>query len=211
MKAGVLAVQGAVTEHIKMLEKCGAQGVPVKRAQDFSGLEALIIPGGESTTIGKLIRKFGLDRPINEMAAEGKPIYGTCAGLVLLAEEIEGEDPYLGLMNLRVLRNAFGRQRESFEAALEVPILGEEPFTAVFIRAPYINFAGPEVEVLCRFQDRIVAARQGNLLVTSFHPELTEDDRFHRLLLEMARDTSQKTGSKQDLQGNKKAAAAANK
>lgn len=211
MKAGVLAVQGAVTEHIKMLQKCGVQGVPVKRARDFSGLDALIIPGGESTTIGKLIRKFGLDRPIVQMAGEGKPIFGTCAGLVLMADEIEGEAPHLGLMNIRVHRNAFGRQKESFEADLEVPFLGEEPFTAVFIRAPYITWAGPEVEVLCRFQDSIVAARQGNLLVTSFHPELTEDNRFHRLLLEMARNSSQNNGGLQGLHSNKAAAPVVNK
>ena len=191
MKVGVLAVQGAVSEHIKMLEKCGVEGVPVKKAQDLSRLDALIIPGGESTTIGRLIKNFGLDRQIIKMAEEGKPVYGTCAGMIILAGEIEGEEPHLGLMNLRVFRNAFGRQKESFEAELEVPFLGTDPFPAVFIRAPFVTWAGPEVEVLCRFQDSIVAARQGNLLVTSFHPELTEDDRFHRLLIAMARENSE--------------------
>ena len=193
MKVGVLAVQGAVSEHIKMLEKCGVEGVPVKKDQALSQLDALIIPGGESTTIGRLIKKSGLDRQIIKMAEEGKPVYGTCAGMIILAGEIEGEEPHLGLMNLRVFRNAFGRQKESFEAELEVPFLGIDPFPAVFIRAPYVTWTGPEVEVLCRFQDSIVAARQGNLLVTSFHPELTEDDRFHRLLIAMARENSQET------------------
>lgn len=192
MKVGVLAVQGAVSEHINMLEKCGVEGVSVKKAEDLSGLEALILPGGESTTIGRLVKKFGMDKQIIKMAEEGKPIYGTCAGMILLAGQIEGEEPHLGLMNLRVIRNAFGRQKESFEADLEVSFIGEEPFPAVFIRAPYVSWTGPEVEVLCRFQDNIVAARQGNLLVTSFHPELTEDDRFHRLLIAMAQENSRK-------------------
>ncbi|UNC90632.1 pyridoxal 5'-phosphate synthase glutaminase subunit PdxT [Candidatus Contubernalis alkaliaceticus] len=186
MRVGVLAVQGAVSEHINMLEKCGVEGVSVKRQDDLSNLDALIIPGGESTTIGRLVRNFGLDKDIIKMAEEGTPIYGTCAGMILLAGEIEGENPHLGLMNLRVVRNAFGRQKDSFEADLNVPDLGDEPFTAVFIRAPYVSWTGPEVEVLCRFQDNVVAARQGNLLVTSFHPELTQDERFHRYLIAMA-------------------------
>ncbi len=184
-------MQGAVSEHINMLERCGVEGIPVKREEDLLNLEALIIPGGESTTIGRLIRNFGLDMPIQRMSEQGTPIYGTCAGMILLAGEIEGENPHLGLMNLRVVRNAFGRQKDSFEADLEVPELGEEPFTAIFIRAPYVTWTGPEVEVLCRFQDNVVAARQGNLLVTSFHPELTQDDRFHRYLIDMVEEKAQ--------------------
>ncbi|PKM83969.1 MAG: pyridoxal 5'-phosphate synthase glutaminase subunit PdxT [Firmicutes bacterium HGW-Firmicutes-13] len=199
MKIGVLAVQGAVLEHIDMLKKCGVEAVPVKREEDISAVDALIIPGGESTTIGRLVKKFNLGMHIKKMVDEGKPVYGTCAGMILLAEEIEGEEPHLKLMNIKVLRNAFGRQRESFEADLDVPLLGDKFFPGVFIRAPYVLSAGPEVEVLSSFQDKIVAARQGNILVSAFHPELTDDDRFHRLLISMVKETNGNKSSLKNL------------
>ncbi len=186
MRIGVLAVQGAVSEHIEILGKCGARGVPVKRKEDFKELQGLIIPGGESTTIGRLINTFKLDREIIKMAREGRPVYGTCAGMILMAAEIEGEKPHLKLMDISVLRNAYGRQSESFEADLRVSLWEDKPFKGVFIRAPLVVRAGPDVEILSRFEGKITAVRQGNLLATSFHPELTEDERFHRLLMETA-------------------------
>ncbi len=190
MKVGVLNIQGAVSEHIDLLEKCGVEGVPVKKKGELAGIEGLIIPGGESTTIGRLIREFQLDREIIEFHKKDKPIWGTCAGLVLIAREIEGESPHLGLMDIRVRRNAFGRQRESFEGELFIHGLGEEPFTGVFIRAPYVTRTGPEVEILSSFQEKVVGVRERNLLATSFHPELTEDLRFHKFFLKMVRKNS---------------------
>ncbi len=192
MKIGVLAVQGAVSEHIVILKKCGVEGVPVKRKEDFSALDALIIPGGESTTMGRLVKKFNLDKKIIKMAQEGKPVYGTCAGMVLMAAEIEGEHPHLKLIDICVLRNAFGRQNESFETDLTVSLWGDKPFRGVFIRSPIVVRAGPSVEILSFFEDKIAAVRQGNLLATSFHPELTEDERFHRLLIDAAGKTLKK-------------------
>lgn len=183
---GVLAVQGAVREHLRAFERCGAEALPVKRPEQFKNLDGLVIPGGESTAIGKLLGQFCLVEPIRELYFDKKPIFGTCAGLALLASELEeDEKPILALMNIRACRNAFGRQRESFECALDVPVLGSEPFQAVFIRAPYISRVGSDVQVLASFEGKVVAARQGKLLVTSFHPELTEDLRLHRYFLDM--------------------------
>jgi 5'-phosphate synthase pdxT subunit len=189
MKIGVLALQGAVREHIRLLEQAGAEAVAVKRAEQLADLDGLVIPGGESTTIGKLMREYQLKEPILEMARNGKPIFGTCAGLILIAKRIEGqEEPHLGLMDVYVKRNAFGRQRESFEADLRVTGIAEK-FPAVFIRAPYIEEAGPDVEVLAEVDGKIVAAKQGHLLGAAFHPELTDDMRFHAFFIEMVRES----------------------
>ena len=185
MKIGVLALQGAFIEHEKMLRALGAEPVEVRLPEHLDVLDGLIIPGGESTTIGKLATDFGLMEPLREFAA-ARPTWGTCAGLIFLARDVGRSQPLLGLMDVAVERNAFGRQIDSFESDLQVPVLGERPFPAVFIRAPSIESVGPGVEVLARLaDDRIVAAREGHLLVTAFHPELTGDDRFHRLFLEM--------------------------
>lgn len=187
MKVGVLALQGAVAEHIRSIEAAGAQGVPVKHPEQLDELEGLIIPGGESTTIGKLMRKYGFMDAIRSFSEQGKPVFGTCAGLIVMAKEIEGgEEAHLGLMNIKVSRNAFGRQRESFETDLEVKGLSE-PLRAVFIRAPLITEVGTGVEVLSTYQEEIVTARQDNLLVSSFHPELTDDFSLHAYFLEMVK------------------------
>lgn len=187
MKIGVLCLQGAVREHVALLEKCGVEAVCVKKKEQLPQLDGLVIPGGESTTIGKLIERFDLDVPLREFIAQGKAVYGTCAGMIMLAEEIAGSSQYhLGGMNISVERNAFGRQRESFEEDLIIPALGEDPFHAVFIRAPLIKSYGRDVQVLASCHGEAVAARQGNLLVSSFHPELTDDTRMHSYFIEMA-------------------------
>lgn len=185
MKVGVLALQGAVAEHIRSIEQAGAIGVIVKRVEQLDELDGLIIPGGESTTIGKLMRKYDFIDAVRQFSAQGKPIFGTCAGLIVLAERIEGQDDaHLELMDMTVARNAFGRQRESFET--DLPVKGiEEPIRAVFIRAPLITEVGPEVEVLSTFNGEIVTARQGHLLAASYHPELTDDYRLHQYFLDM--------------------------
>ncbi len=188
MKIGVLALQGAFVEHEKILTALGAEPVEVRVAQQLDGLHGLIIPGGESTTIGKLATDFHLMEPLRRFAA-AKPTWGTCAGLIFLARQAGRDQPLLGLMDVKVERNAFGRQVDSFEADLEVPALGEPPFPAVFIRAPAIESVGPGVQVLARLSSgKIVAVRQNHLLATAFHPELTGDDRFHRLFLGMFSD-----------------------
>lgn len=185
MKIGVLALQGAVTEHIASIEKTGAQGLPIKRVEQLEEVEGLIIPGGESTTIGKLMRKYGFIEAIRDFSGQGKPIFGTCAGMIVLAKRITGgESAHLELMDITVARNAFGRQRESFECDLEVKGINE-PVRAVFIRAPLINEVGPDVDVLTVYNDEIVTARQDNLLVSSFHPELTDDYRMHQYFADM--------------------------
>jgi len=188
MKIGVLALQGAVIEHVRMLEQAGAQAVAVKKVEELADLDGLVIPGGESTTISKLMHKYGFMEAIREFAAEKKPLFGTCAGAILLAKEIQGQDePHLGLMDMKVERNAFGRQKESFE--VDLPIAGVAPdFPAVFIRAPYIVDIGASGEVLAKYDEKIVAARQGQYLAAAFHPELTEDFRFHKYFLDMVRE-----------------------
>ena len=189
MRIGVLALQGAVTEHIVSIEKTGAVGLPIKRVEQLEEVEGLIIPGGESTTIGKLMRKYGFIEAVREFAAQGKPIFGTCAGMIVLAKQIAGGEPgHLELMDITVARNAFGRQRESFECDLEVKGI-DEPVRAVFIRAPLINEVGPDVDVLTVYKDEIVTARQGNLLVSSFHPELTDDYRLHQYFADMVENS----------------------
>lgn len=190
MNIGVLALQGAVVEHIRMLEKAGARAIPVKRAEEIPALDGLVIPGGESTTIGRLMKRYAIDEAIREFSAQGKPIFGTCAGLIVMAKRIAGQDEtYLGLMDITVERNAFGRQRESFET--DLPVAGvANRFRAVFIRAPYIREVDESVDVLAKFQDKIVAARQGHLLATAFHPELTDDERVHAYFLQMVKESA---------------------
>ncbi|MBB6096694.1 5'-phosphate synthase pdxT subunit [Deinobacterium chartae] len=184
---GVLALQGAFREHRRALEALGAVVREVRLPRDLTGLSGLIIPGGESTTIGKLMEDYALREPIHEFYRQGGAVWGTCAGAILLAKDIEdSQQPRLGLMNIRVRRNAFGRQVDSFATPLEVQGL-DAPFEAVFIRAPVILSAAPGTEVLARHGEQIVLVRQGRLLASSFHPELTPDTRLHRLFLELAR------------------------
>ncbi|MFF2890793.1 pyridoxal 5'-phosphate synthase glutaminase subunit PdxT [Paenibacillus sp. NPDC057967] len=190
MKIGVLALQGAVAEHIRSLEAAGAEAVAIKRVEQLDELHGLVIPGGESTTIGKLMRKYGFLDAIRQFSAQGKPLFGTCAGLIVLAERIEGdEEAHLKLMDMTVARNAFGRQRESFETDLDVKGINE-PIRAVFIRAPLIKEVGAGVEVLSTYNDEIVTARQGTLLAASYHPELTDDFRLHAYFLEMVKEAA---------------------
>jgi len=189
MKIGVLALQGDFSEHIRILEKIGVTAVEVRLPHDLADIDGLIIPGGESTTIGKLAVRFGLMAPIRQLAS-AKPVWGTCAGAIFLARDPRYSQPMLGLMDIAVKRNAFGRQSESFETDLEVPEIAtaenSQKVHAVFIRAPLIESVGADVTVLARLSDgRIVAARQRNLLATAFHPELTGDDRFHRYFLSL--------------------------
>jgi 5'-phosphate synthase pdxT subunit len=189
IRIGVLALQGDFSEHAKILAHIGAEPVEVRLPQHLEGLGGLIIPGGESTTIGRVAQRWNLLEPIRAFAGSGRPLWGTCAGMILLAKEvvdgIPGQ-PLLRLMDIAVRRNAFGRQVDSFEADLDVPALGDPPFHVVLIRAPRIERVGKGVEVLARLEDgTVVAVRQGNLLATAFHPELTEDDRFHRYFLEI--------------------------
>lgn len=191
MKIGVLALQGAVAEHIRSIELAGGTGVAVKRVEQLDEIGGLIIPGGESTTIGKLMRKYGFIEAIRDFAGRGKPVFGTCAGLIVLAERLEGaEEPHLRLMNMTVARNAFGRQRESFETDLDVKGI-ETPLRAVFIRAPLIKEVGADVEVLSTYNGEIVTARQGHLLASSYHPELTDDYRLHEYFLRMAEEAAE--------------------
>lgn len=191
MRVGVLALQGAVSEHIRSLENAGVEGVAVKHPEELSKLDGLIIPGGESTTIGKLMGKYHFIQAIREFSGQEKPVFGTCAGLIVMAKEIEGgEEAHLGLMDIKVSRNAFGRQRESFETDLTVKGL-DNPLRAVFIRAPLITAVGDEVEVLSTYKDEIVTARQGHLLVSSFHPELTDDYSLHTYFVEMIKQARQ--------------------
>jgi 5'-phosphate synthase pdxT subunit len=187
MKIGVLALQGAFREHLDTLSAIGVAGVPVRLPADLDGVAGLILPGGESTVMRRLIDRWGLRGPILEIAASGAPILGTCAGLILMAREIVGESPILPLMDVSVQRNAFGRQLDSFETDLSVPVLGDMPVHGVFIRAPVIERTGPNVDVLARLDDgRIVAVRERNLIGTAFHPELAGETRFHRLMTTMA-------------------------
>ncbi|MBE9508643.1 MAG: pyridoxal 5'-phosphate synthase glutaminase subunit PdxT [Chloroflexi bacterium] len=190
MRIGVLALQGAFIEHEKILARIGVGTVKVRLPEHLERLDGLIIPGGESTTIGKVAKRWGLLDPLHAFAQSGRPVWGTCAGMILMAKEVvdgKPDQPLLGLMDVTVHRNAFGRQVDSFEADLEIPALGEKPFHAIFIRAPFVERVGKEVEVLAQLEDgTAVAARQGKLLVTAFHPELTDDDRFHRYFLSLA-------------------------
>jgi len=188
MRIGVLALQGAFAEHVAALRAIGAEPVEVRLPADLDGVRGLILPGGESTTMRKLIERWGLRQPILDFAATGAPLFGTCAGMIVLAKEIDGgEEPILPLLDVLVHRNAFGRQLDSFETELSVPDLGEAPVHAVFIRAPIIERTGPGVEVMASIADgRIVAVREGNVIATSFHPELAGETRFHQLVVDIA-------------------------
>jgi 5'-phosphate synthase pdxT subunit len=187
MKVGVLALQGTFIEHIDILRQLGVEAPPIRLPHELNTLDALIIPGGESTTMLRLMESFGLIRPIKEMARDGLAIWGTCAGMVLLAKSISNyEMETLCLMDMKISRNAFGSQIDSFEVDLEIPAVGEEPFHAVFIRAPIVKEAEPGVKILSRLPDgTIVAARQNRLLACAFHPEFTDDLRFHSYFLSM--------------------------
>lgn len=187
MKIGVLALQGDFAEHIIMLKRLGAETAEVRLPAHLEGLNGLIIPGGESTTIGKLAVEFGLLEPLREFGRQ-RAIWGTCAGAIFLSKDARRSQPLLGLMDITVQRNAFGRQVDSFEADLSIPELGKQPYHAVFIRAPIIESVCGTARLLAALPDgRIVAAQQGKLLATSFHPELTDDMRFHEFFLSLAR------------------------
>jgi 5'-phosphate synthase pdxT subunit len=186
-RIGVLALQGAVREHLAAIREVGADPVEVRLPRDLVDLDALVLPGGESTTMRHLIDTYNLREPIAAMARGGTPLLGTCAGMILLADRIaDGDEPVFALLDLEVQRNGYGRQLDSFEADLDVPSLGDEPLHGVFIRAPMVTATGPGLEVLARDPDgHPVAVRQGRVLATAFHPELTGDRRIHRLLAEM--------------------------
>lgn len=189
VRIGVLALQGAFREHIRVLRRLGAEAKEVRLAQHLAGLDGLILPGGESTTVSKLATDYRLLDPMRDLAAGGLPLWGTCAGLILLARNTGDDLPLIGALDVRVKRNAFGRQVDSFEADLAVSVLAEpeRPFRAVFIRAPLISHIGPDVKVLAKLEDTngVVAVQQGRLMGTAFHPELTDDDRFHQYFLSL--------------------------
>ena len=192
MRIGVLAPQGAFVEHIAILHRLDVEALPVRLPKELMGLDGLIIPGGESTSISKLMLDYNLTNEVRNLAKNGLPIFGTCAGMILLASKISDStvEP-LGLMGISVRRNAFGRQRESFEIELSIPVLGEKPFPGIFIRAPIIDQINGNVEILARLaDDTSVAARQGKLLVSAFHPELTVDLRFHQYFLDIVSEGS---------------------
>ena len=183
-----MALQGDVREHIDAVRKAGAEAVPVRTREEIERVDGLIIPGGESTTVGKLLDRFGLMDAVRRMPAACKPIFGTCTGMILLAKEVENsarEQPRLCLMDVTVRRNAFGRQVDSFEE--DIPVQGIEggPVRAVFIRAPFVSEVHEGVEVLAEFQGHPVLVREGDLLAAAFHPELTDDVRVHRMFIEM--------------------------
>ncbi len=187
MRIGVLASQGAFAEHIDILRQLEVEASPVRLPQELRGLDGLVIPGGESTSISKLMLSYNLMDEIRNLAKNGLPMLGSCAGMILLASKISDLDVELiGVMDIAVRRNAFGRQRESFETELSMPVLGEKPFPGIFIRAPMIEQASSEVEILARLADGTgVAAREGKLLASAFHPELTSDLRFHQYFLDI--------------------------
>jgi 5'-phosphate synthase pdxT subunit len=196
-RVGVLALQGAVREHLAMLSGLGIEGVEVRSSADLARVHGLVLPGGESTTIGRLLRVFDLLDPLRDAVAGGLPVFGSCAGMILLAQDVldgRPDQPLLGGLDIVVRRNAFGRQVASFE--VDLPIEGlTEPLHAVFIRAPWVEKVGDGVEVLARVDDRVVAVRQGSLLATSFHPELSGDDRLHRLFVDLVLAARNETGS----------------
>ncbi len=193
VRIGVLALQGDFREHIQVLQALGVDAQEMKLPSDLDGVDGLIIPGGESTTIGRLMGLFNLDDRVKEMVAGGRPLWGTCAGMIVIARHIIGvneghnQNP-LNLIDIDVRRNAFGRQIDSFETALSIDGLGKKPFPAVFIRAPWIERVGEEVKVIAKLPDGTpVAARQEKVLVTSFHPELTQDNRFHAYFVNLTK------------------------
>jgi pyridoxal 5'-phosphate synthase pdxT subunit len=185
-RVGVLALQGDVVEHVAALERAGAHAIEVKNAAELARVDALVIPGGESTTVMKLLERRRLERPIVERVRAGMPLWGTCMGMIVAAREVAGlAQPTLGVIDITVRRNAFGRQNESAEVELPIAALGAPPFRAIFIRAPWIERTGPNVELLAGRDGRGVMVREGNVLATSFHPELGDDPRVHRYFLHM--------------------------
>jgi len=208
MKVGVLALQGTFIEHIDILRQLGVEAPPIRLPHELDTLDGLIIPGGESTTMLRLMESFGLIQPMKELARQGLPIWGTCAGMVLLAKRISNyEMETLGLMDMKIRRNAFGSQLDSFEVDLKIPPVGEEPFHTIFIRAPVIEEAEPGVEILSRLPDgTIVAVRQKRLLACAFHPEFTDDLRFHSYFLNMVDQRVSHNPEDVILQGSKPAA-----
>lgn len=183
---GILALQGGIEEHQAHLNRLGIKHiVPVKKAGQLAACQGLILPGGESTAIGKTLRESPLLQAITGFAKQGKPVWGTCAGLILLAQKISGENNYLGLLEISVCRNGYGRQLDSFKTTAVIPEVSEQPLPLVFIRAPYISQIGPGVKVLLKLNQKIVAVKQKNIIATSFHPELTDDLSFHRYFLEL--------------------------
>ncbi|HID61020.1 MAG TPA: pyridoxal 5'-phosphate synthase glutaminase subunit PdxT [Hadesarchaea archaeon] len=206
-KIGVIGLQGAVSEHLdavkRAMEKLGIRGeaIWVGNSEQLVGVDGVIIPGGESTTIGKLMQRTGTFERVKELAKSGVPILGTCAGLIVLAKlggehVVQTGQPLLELMDIAVIRNAFGRQRESFEADLEIPLLGEKPFRCVFIRAPAVSEVWGDVEILAKFHEKIVGARQRNMLAVAFHPELTPDTRLHEYFLKMCQKVDSRLSNK---------------
>ncbi|MCK5182606.1 MAG: pyridoxal 5'-phosphate synthase glutaminase subunit PdxT [Dehalococcoidia bacterium] len=208
MKVGVLALQGTFIEHIEILRQLGVEAPPIRLPHELDTLDGLIMPGGESTTMLRLMDSFGLIRPIKEMAQQGLPIWGTCAGMVLLSKSISNyQMKTLNLMNTKVRRNAFGSQPDSFELDLKIPIVGKEPFHAIFIRAPVIEEVEPGVQVLSSLPDgTIIAVRQNRLLACAFHPEFTDDPRFHNYFLNMVDQKVSHEPEDRILQGNRLAA-----
>jgi 5'-phosphate synthase pdxT subunit len=185
MKIGILALQGAVREHRNLLHRLGVETVDVLNPGDLNGIDALILPGGESTTVGKLMVRYNLLNPVVEMGRKGLPVFGTCTGLILLSKHIYNSEQYrLGLMDTYVERNAFGRQLASFEADMHISVLGNIPFHTVFIRAPYIDRVEDSVKILLSYQGKILFAEQNNFLAAAFHPELTDDTRIHEYFLQ---------------------------
>ncbi|MCU5320856.1 pyridoxal 5'-phosphate synthase glutaminase subunit PdxT [Bacillus cereus] len=192
VKIGVLGLQGAVHEHVKSVEASGAEAVVVKRIEQLEEIDGLILPGGESTTMRRLIDKYAFMEPLRTFAKSGKPMFGTCAGMILLAKTLIGyEEAHIGAMDITVERNAFGRQKDSFEAALSIEGVGED-FIGVFIRAPYVVEVADNVEVLSKHGDRMVAVRQDQFLAASFHPELTDDHRVTAYFVEMVKEAKMK-------------------
>jgi pyridoxal 5'-phosphate synthase pdxT subunit len=197
-RIGVLALQGDVVEHISAMRRAGADAIPVKTPDDLQRADGLIIPGGESTTVMKLLDRFGLNDPIVQRTADGMPLWGTCMGMIVIAKEVvEVQQPSLGLLDIAVRRNAFGRQNDSAEVDIPIAALGERPFRAIFIRAPWIERAGSNVDVLAQRDGHGVMVRQGNVLGTSFHPELGSDSRIHEYFLQMIRDAKKNFVGKQ--------------
>lgn len=193
LRIGVLASQGDFAAHLRMLEGLGAEAVEVRTPDQLDALDALVIPGGESTTITRAIDRDGLAGPIKGLVDAGRPVLGTCAGMIVCDAE------HLGLVDARARRNAFGRQLQSFEAELDFEGIGTEPITAVFIRAPWIESAGPEVEVLARWDGHPVAVRQDGVLLCAFHPELSGDSRVHALLMAMATSARERGAGKEEV------------
>ncbi len=189
LSVGVLALQGDVVEHLSAMRGSGVEVLPVKTIEDLERVDGLVIPGGESTTVMKLLDRFHLAEPIVARVREGMPLWGTCMGMIVIARDVTGtQQPTLGLMDIAVRRNAFGRQNESAEVSLAIPALGDKLFPAVFIRAPWVERAGPTVETLGERDGHAVMVRQDNVLATSFHPELTGDRRVHEYFMRMVRD-----------------------